>query len=44
MEKSDSDIPRVDLYRKIMVFDEKIQKIQKSQNFKKTLLVQTLRG
>ena len=38
MEKSDSDIPRVDLYRKTIVFDKQIQKnIQKKQNFKKTL-------
>ena len=38
MEKSDSDIPRVDLYRKIITFDEKIQKNTKKLKFQKNSL------
>ena len=35
MEKSDSDIPRVDLYRKIIVLDEKHKKYKKVKISKK---------
>ena len=35
MEKSDSDIPRDDLYRKTIVFDEKISKNIKKAKFQK---------
>ena len=38
MEKSDSDIPRVDLYRKTVVFDEQIQKNTKKSKFQKNSL------
>ena len=38
MEKSDSDIPRLDLYRKTMVFDEKIKKNTKKLKFQKNCL------
>ena len=38
MEKSDSDIPRVDLYRKTMVFDKKIKKNTKKLKFQENSL------
>ena len=40
MEKSDSDIPRVDLYRKTMVFDEKNKKKYKKVKISKKLFEQ----
>ena len=40
MEKSDSDIPRVDLYRKIIVFNKNITKhITNHENHSKTIKI-----